>query len=585
MRRCATIGAAARCGMAGAKANRSPVPRGPLWWMCIAVIALVLSGREAPGQLTAGGQGIDAAMEQLRRIADRTGFDPATLSAGQRNLLNVARRWPNLAGRFGAARSSPAGTTGAQPQFPANLAHSKYSGFTQSGTSSAWCGRSVVIAFNDTGAEVATMASGRGISADGYAVSGDHGISFTYKGSPGTPNDPNTFMAGDPAVACASRDQFYLVSSWLDGTNNISGVSLSRSTDGGRTFGAPGVVAGNPLATHLTDRPWIAVDPNARNRLYVAYTDLDFSGSLCGTADDAPIARYAIELVNSADGGATWSAPPAVVSQVCADAMHTFAFVNGVQVAVGSAGEVYVVWEAFGLNGSPRRLAPDAPDANESGRAIQFAKSLDHGATFSLPRSVTSVNCAGDCTDWQGLFHSNEYPSLAIGKGPYNQGKIYLAWNDGTRPVADSLSPSGFYNYTDILLIQSADGGTTWSAPKQINNNREGNGAPLTDQFEPALAASHYGRIAVCFYDRRNDPKNFLIDRYCASSLFGGPWTNTRITVQSFPVLIGQDILVAPDYMGDSDGLASDFNNTYAGFIGGFATNVLGNPSVKPNRY
>jgi hypothetical protein len=554
-----------------------------LWrliWIFAVQLGLILSAaaRNGYGQTADSRQGIDAAMAQLTRTVSHPGFDPGMLSSAGRNLVNIAQRWHALRGKSLTTAEQPA-------KFPANLAHSKYSGFTQSGTSTAWCGRSAVIAFNDTGAEVATMSSGRGISADGYAVSGDHGTSFTYMGSPATPNDPNTFMAGEPAVACTSRDNFFLVSTWLDGTNAISGVSLSRSVDGGRSFAAPGVIAGAPLTTHLTDRPWIAVDPNARNRLYVVYTDLDFTGSLCGVLDDTPIPRYAIELVSSSDGGVTWSAPPVVVGEVCADAEHSFAFVNGAQVAVGPKGEVYVAWEAFGVNSNPRGETSAVLNSTDLGRAIHFARSLDHGATFSAPLSATTVNCAGDCTNWQGLFRSNEYPSLAIGKGPYNQTKIYLAWNDGNKAVADSLSPSGFYHYTDIMIIRSADGGATWSTPKRVNNNPEANGASLTDQFEPALATAADGRVAVCFYDRRNDPKNFLIDRYCAASQFNGPWTNTRITSKSFPVLIGQDLLVAADDMGDHDGLASDFNNSYPGFLGGFATNASGNPSVRVNRY
>jgi hypothetical protein len=80
--------------------------------------------------------------------------------------------------------------------------------------------------FNDSGAEVTTMASGFGVSMDGYALSSNRGTTFTYMGSPATPSDPNTFMSGDPMVACANAATFYYVSSFLDGTNGISGVSL-----------------------------------------------------------------------------------------------------------------------------------------------------------------------------------------------------------------------------------------------------------------------------------------------------------------------------------------------------------------------
>ena len=43
-------------------------------------------------------------------------------------------------------------------------------------------------------------------------------------------------MSGDPVAACADAATFYYVSDFLDGTNGISGVSLSISADGGRSW-------------------------------------------------------------------------------------------------------------------------------------------------------------------------------------------------------------------------------------------------------------------------------------------------------------------------------------------------------------
>lgn len=428
------------------------------------------------------------------------------------------------------------------------------------------------------------MASGRGISQVGYAVSQNRGQSFTYMGALPTASDANTFIAGDPVVACSSRENFYAISTWLDGTDQVAGVSLSASSAAGNTFSPPTLVMGKSSQTHVIDHPWIAIDPSANNRMYVVYADLDFSGEVCGIVNGSPVPRYAIEVVSSSDGGATWSVSPVVVDQVCADASHAFAFVNGAQLAIGPDGQVYVAWEAYGVNGgsNDRNLAPE----NSSGpsRAIQFSESTDQGASFSAPLSIAAVDCAGDCNDWQGLFHSNEYPSIAVSRAGHNQGAIYVAWNDGDSQVADSLSPSGSYDFTDILFIQSTDGGSAWSTPQRVNNNREGPGAAMTDQFEPALAADADGRIAVCFYDRRNDPSNFLIDRYCAYRQ-SGRWVNTRITGTNFPVLVGEDLLLAPDYMGDYDTLASDFTRHWPGFVGAFAVNRSGRPKISTNTY
>jgi len=74
---------------------------------------------------------------------------------------------------------------------------------------------------------------------------------------------------------------------------------------------------------------------------------------------------------------------------------------------------------------------------------------------------------------------------------------------------------------------------------------------PLSDQFQPSIGTDKTGKIGVCFYDRRRDLNNFLIDRYCASSKNGGTsWSNTKITPTNFASLVGQDELVAPDEPG-----------------------------------
>lgn len=524
---------------------------------------------------------IDATMARLKRLENVAGFDPARLSAASRNLFSLADRWTAVRERLlkGAPASAESGQTRglAVAQMPltvaTNLRQSRYSGFTQSETATAWCGSNVVMGFNDSGAEVTTMASGFGVSMDGYALSSNRGTTFTYMGSPATPSDPNTFMSGDPAVTCANAATYYYASSFLDGTKEISGVSLSTSTDGGKTFATPVVIAGQPSVSHIVDGAWIALDHATPGRMYVTYTDLDFSGSICGMEGGSAVPRYAIEIVTSADGGATWTGTPVVVAQVCADSTHTFAFVDGARVAVGPNGEVYVAWELFG------------DTVGLGGREIEISTSTNQAQSFAAsPVTVATVGCAGDCSDWQGLAHSNEHPSLAIGKGP-NSGTVYLAWNNGNHQVPDTLTTTGFYNFTDIMFSQSGDAGATWSAPVRVNNNSESGGAPLTDHFEPALASDLTGRIAICFYDRRNDPANFRIDRYCASSHNGKSWSNRRITVMSFPTVVGQDVLMAPDYMGDYDTLATDALGLHAGFVGGYATNLSGHPVIKTLQY
>jgi len=50
----------------------------------------------------------------------------------------------------------------------------------------------------------------------------------------------------------------------------------------------------------------------------------------------------------------------------------------------------------------------------------------------------------------------------------------------------------------NVLLTASFDGGATWSAPIQVNDNMS-----AVDEFQPNLAVSAGGTVNVNFYDRR----------------------------------------------------------------------------------
>ena len=120
---------------------------------------------------------------------------------------------------------------------------------------------------------------------------------------------------------------------------------------------------------------------------------------------------------------------------------------------------------------------------------------------------------------------------------------------------------SGVYGYADVLISRSKDKGATWSAPVRVNTNdeplRSGRG---TDQYQPGAAVDKTGKVAVCWYDRRNDSSNFLIDRFCGVSTdAGATWTNRRHSSPSWAPIHATDVLINPVYLGDYDSLASDF--------------------------
>jgi hypothetical protein len=75
----------------------------------------------------------------------------------------------------------------------------------------------------------------------------------------------------------------------------------------------------------------------------------------------------------------------------------------------------------------------------------------------------------------------------------------------------------------------------------RVNNHVEnGTNHSFTDQFHPAVATAKSGSIGVCFYDRRNDPLNFLIGRTCAVSMDAKNWTNIAIDSKGGPSIVNQ---------------------------------------------
>src|SRR5450432_3733461 len=77
--------------------------------------------------------------------------------------------------------------------------------------------------------------------------------------------------------------------------------------------------------------------------------------------------------------------------------------------------------------------------------------------------------------------------------------------------------------------------------------------------------------------DRRNDAENFQVERYCASSANSGAlWQEQRVTGTQFPPIHGTDDLIDPNYMGDYDGLATDFTRSTPGFLGAFQVMTSG---------
>ena len=474
---------------------------------------------------------------------------------------------PRLATASPAAHESESGGVTRVSDPSMDLQYSAMAAFTQSGTSTAWCGERVVVGFNDTGSALQTLLAGTGgLSFTGIALSTNRGATFTDLGPVPAGSNFSNRQYGDPVVVCTSPSSFYyaqLFASEDDAGYSISSISLNTSTDGGETWSDPLPTVNKDGSQHQVDKPWLAADPNNPKRLYISYADFDYSYTDPACPNTA---RTAIEVIASNDSGVTWG-PPAVIDAVCGFADS----VQGSHVVVGPAGRIDVAWLHF-------------TNFPYGGREIRFTSY----APEQLPKGYTVIDtvvAGGDGIFLQGGFNDFLGLDMAVDRSHTNRnGTLYVTWDDGrNKTILDFAGSTGLYSFDDVLLRISTDGGATWGPPPiQINSDHQPANGYGHDHYQPGIAVDSAGKLAACWYDRRNDDSNFVIERYCGTSANGLTWTNHRIPVPGFAPVHTTDNLLRSAYMGDYDVVATDFLQTSPGFVSAFQVmNDKANPDVK----
>jgi hypothetical protein len=476
---------------------------------------------------------------------------------------------PALATKVLAQMAAAASTSGVSTvsDSSTDLDLSGFAGFTQSETSTAWCGDSVVVGFNDSGSFLQTLVFGTGgLSFSGAAVSTNRGATFKDVGAMPPGANLNNFLEGDPQVGCTSPSNFYyaqLFATSDSAGNPISSLALSTSNDGGASWSDPVAALNKDGFSHQIDKEWLSVDPSNPKRMYLSYTDFDFTFTDPACPDDA---RTAIEVVSSGNGGATWSAPT-VIDTVCgfSDALQ------GSHVVVGSTGQINIAWVHF-------------TNFPIGARELRFT-SYAHGKKPKGYTVVDGIVGGGDTFYLQGSFRDFLGLDMNVDRsGGPSDGTIYVTWDDGRdKSIPDIFGISGAYGFDDVLMRFSTDKGATWGfAPIKVNSDLQPRIGYGHDHYQPGIAVDATGKVAACWYDRRSDVANFGIERFCGTSTDGFTWTNSKVAVPSFGPEHGIDGLINSVYMGDYDGLASDYLKTNPGFIGAFEVmTAKANPDIK----
>lgn len=336
----------------------------------------------------------------------------------------------------------------------------------------------------------------------------------------------------DPWISCGPSGTCYQSTLGIS-EGGLSGVLVSRSTDGGRSWTPAQPVVQSQRRDGFNDKESVTADPRDPNLVYVVW-DRTISPGQAGTPRRGSDPPDQIMFARSLDAGLTWE-QPRVIARIAGTPL-------GNQIVVLPDGTLVDVFEVA-----------EPGESDSSGSRQQVIRSMDRGVTWSAPITIATVRGSqvNDPATGQDVRSGEGLPDIAVDR---RNGLLVVVW-------ADTRFSNG--TTTDIALSMSSDGGQSWSPPRHVNQTPDASSA-----FTPSVEIDARGTIGVTYYDLRNDTRArpLLTDYFLVRSQDGGAtWRETRLTDRSF------DLTLAPNaggyFLGDYMGLATVADRFLAAFI------------------
>lgn len=374
--------------------------------------------------------------------------------------------------------------------------------------------------FNHLISMISDFSQNGGFNTSKFAFSTNDGASwmqsFVPRNSSGFPvtADLHVWQANsDPVVAVDKLGNVFLANLYLqvDSVGNVTNdgyyVCGTKLFAGGKFTASTCHAIRTTLkaSSNVEDKPWLAVDNSAST----------FAGNVYASWTHFTATSDAIFFSRSTNHGVNWS------SAVRINPSSQSGAVQGSQVAVGPAGEVYVAYEVFLGTGA-------------KGQHF-IAKSTNGGVSFSAPVPLTPTF---NNLSFTSAYRNNSFPALAV--GPVSgKGFIYDVYTD--QPTANART---------AFVRSKASGGLTFTAPISANDSTKG------QRLMPAVAADTNGVVHISWFDTRNHTTNSdLLDIYATFTKNNGGTFAPNAKVTSATINNG-----GSGFLGDYSGIAAGPN-------------------------
>jgi hypothetical protein len=269
-------------------------------------------------------------------------------------------------------------------------------------------------------------------------------------------NLPNPAMPPEAVSVSVRPAGATLATEWITTHINASGVT------------GPDFVAIDNNQGQEPDKQWIAIDHNPKspnfNTIYAMFVTFDFAGKM---------SHAYVSTARALTGGqhTDWT-PLQRLPTLNSSASDTYLLPH-----VDPSGTVWTSITNY----------PSQQSRSTASLAVDY--STDGGVTWQGPLVVTGAQNV--------VIPPQSYANTTFTDGIEDTFTVGTALINGHYPLYISWEDFSSGN-ANINLSGSFDGGQTWSAPIQVNDN-----ANPVDEFQPNLATAANGTVSVNFYDRR----------------------------------------------------------------------------------